>query len=76
MEREVAWNHYSEEEKKKVFEFAEEYRKFISACKTERECVRTFVERAEAAATTKQLISYIKNGRATMICILQTVARL
>ena len=42
MEREVAWNHYSEEEKKKVFEFAEEYRKFISACKTERECVRTF----------------------------------
>ena len=49
MEREVAWNHYNEEEKKKVFEFAEEYRKFISACKTERECVRTFVERAEAA---------------------------
>lgn len=49
MEREVAWNHYREEEKKKVFEFAEEYRKFISACKTERECVRTFVERAEAA---------------------------
>lgn len=49
MEREVAWNHYSEEEKKKVFKFAEEYRKFISACKTERECVRTFVERAEAA---------------------------
>jgi len=49
MEREVAWNHYSEEEKKKVFEFAEEYRRFISACKTERECVHTFVERAEAA---------------------------
>lgn len=49
MEREVAWNHYSEEEKKKVFEFAEEYRKFISACKTERECVRTLVERAETA---------------------------
>ena len=35
--------------RRKVFEFAEEYRKFISACKTERECVRTFVERAEAA---------------------------
>lgn len=49
MEREVAWNHYSEEEKKKVFEFAEEYRRFISACKTERECVCTFIERAEAA---------------------------
>ena len=49
MEREVAWNHYSEEEKKKVFDFAEDYRKFISACKTERECVCTFVERAEAA---------------------------
>ena len=52
MEREVAWNHYSEEEKKKVFEFAEEYRKFISACKTERECVRTFVERASVLSST------------------------
>ena len=49
MEREVAWNHYSEEEKKKVFEFAEEYRKFISACKTERECVKEGVRLLEAA---------------------------
>lgn len=49
MEREVAWNHYSEEEKKKVFEFAEEYRKFISACKTERECVHTFVEQGRGS---------------------------
>ena len=43
MEREVAWNHYSEEEKNKS------YIDFLTTCKTERECVRTFVERAEAA---------------------------
>lgn len=39
MERENAWKKYDEEGRKKVFDFAEDYRKFISACKTERECV-------------------------------------
>ena len=63
MEREVAWNHYSEEEKKKVFEFAEEYRKFISACKTERECVRTFVERAEDRKSTRLNSSHWNKSR-------------
>ena len=33
----------------KVYEFAEGYRKFISECKTERECVTEFVARAEKA---------------------------
>ena len=37
---------YSEEDKKKVFAFAEDYKAFLSACKTERECVTYF--RAEA----------------------------
>lgn len=49
MERKNAWEKYSEEDKKKVFDFAEEYRQFISACKTERECVsglRTLAEKA------------------------------
>ena len=32
-----------------VFQFAENYRKFISDCKTERECVTFFVEKAEKA---------------------------
>ncbi len=39
MERVNAWNKYDEATKKKVFDFADEYRRFISVCKTERECV-------------------------------------
>ena len=39
MERINAWNKYDEATKKKVFDFADEYRRFISVCKTERECV-------------------------------------
>lgn len=49
MEREVAWDFYSEPERKDVFAFAEEYRRFLSECKTERECIRDFTERARAA---------------------------
>ena len=47
MEREYAWKKYTEEDKKKVFEFAEEYRQFLSGCKTERECVTTLVADAQ-----------------------------
>ncbi len=49
MERDLTWEHYSDEEKGKVFSFAEEYRQFISECKTERECVDSFTELAKAA---------------------------
>ncbi len=51
MEREVMHGIITvKKRRRKYFEFAEEYRKFISACKTERECVHTFVEaKAEAA---------------------------
>ena len=39
MARKNAWEKYPEGNMRdKVFEFAEEYRKFISSCKTEREC--------------------------------------
>ena len=39
MERKNAWEKYPEGEKRdEVFKFAEEYRRFISDCKTEREC--------------------------------------
>ena len=44
-----AWEKYSESQRKKVFTFAEGYRRFISDCKTERECVSEAVCRAEAA---------------------------
>ncbi|MCR5415697.1 MAG: aminopeptidase [Pseudobutyrivibrio sp.] len=48
MERINAWSKYtSEKDKKKVFKFAEEYRQFLSSCKTERECVAFFVDKAK-----------------------------
>ena len=50
MERKNAWEKYPEGTKRnEVFDFAEHYRKFISDCKTERECVNYFVEKAEKA---------------------------
>ena len=49
MERPNAWEKYTEQEKEQVFAFAEDYRKFISKCKTERECVNEFVARAKEA---------------------------
>ena len=50
MERKNAWSKYtSEKDLKKVMAFGEEYRQFLSACKTERECVAFFVEKAKNA---------------------------
>lgn len=47
MDRKSAWEKYPVGEKRnQVFAFAEEYRKFLSACKTERECARAFYDRA------------------------------
>ena len=43
-----AWNKYSEEELKEVFEFCEGYKDFMSRCKTERECVKETIKLAEA----------------------------
>ena len=49
MERENAWKKYPEGRKRKeVFDFAEGYRKFLSECKTERECNDFFVKEAKA----------------------------
>ena len=50
MENKIAWEKYPEGNKREeVFQFAENYRKFISDCKTERECVDFSVEKAEKA---------------------------
>jgi aspartyl aminopeptidase len=49
MERLNAWNKYDEDMKKKVFDFADEYRRFISLCKTERECVEESVRILKAS---------------------------
>lgn len=47
MKTENAWKKYAD--KKDVFAFCEDYKQFISACKTERECVTEMVQQAEKA---------------------------
>ena len=50
MENKIAWGKYPQGDKREeVFTFAEDYRKFISACKTERECVSYFEDKAKKA---------------------------
>ncbi|MBR1391319.1 MAG: aminopeptidase [Lachnospiraceae bacterium] len=61
MEREIAWDHYSAKEKKKVFDFSEKYRQFISDCKTERECVRELEKKAQKAGFV-DIREVIENG--------------
>ena len=48
MERVLAWNTYDEAKKQEVFAFSEDYKRFISVCKTERECVAETIRMAEA----------------------------
>lgn len=46
--RQNAWEKYDEASLKKVFEVCDDYKDFLSSCKTERECVREAVSMAEA----------------------------
>lgn len=62
MERPNAWQKYNDDDKKKVFDFAEKYRQFISECKTERECVKEAVELAKKYGY-EDLNDVIKEGR-------------
>ena len=43
-----AWNTYDEGQQKSCMDLAEDYKEFLSSCKTERECVDRFVNEAEA----------------------------
>ncbi len=64
MENKNAWGKYPEGTKRdEVFLFAEEYRKFISNCKTERECVTALEARAREAGF-MDLKDVIANGTA------------
>ena len=47
MNEKTVWESYTEEDKKKVYDFCEEYRTFLSKCKTERECVKEILKEAE-----------------------------
>ena len=49
METKNAWLKYTGEKKAEVFDFAEGYRKFISECKTERECANALYQDAKKA---------------------------
>ena len=59
MERANAWNKYDSKKKAEVFDFAEQYRQFISKCKTERECVKEGVRLLKEAgyADLKEVIA-------------------
>lgn len=46
--RENAWKKYEEAELKRVFDYCEGYKKFISDCKTERECITDSIRIAES----------------------------
>ena len=61
MEKKNAWEKYPEGKKRdEVFSFAEDYRKFISDCKTERECTSAVYKDAVAHGY-KDLDELIKN---------------
>ena len=64
MEHTNAWSKYtSEKDLKKVMAFGEDYRKFLSQCKTERECIDFFVEKAEAAGYINLEDAIVKNTK-------------
>ena len=63
MEKKNAWEKYPVGEKREaVFAFAEDYRKFISDCKTERECTTELYAQAKAAGF-KDLDELIAAGK-------------
>ncbi len=62
MERKNAWQTYTAKDKKELTELGERYRKFLSKCKTERECVTESIKLAEAKGY-KPLTAAIKAGK-------------
>ena len=62
MNKENAWLKYDDQGKKKIFEFSEGYKDFISDCKTERECVDEVVRQAKEEGY-KDINYYIKERK-------------
>ena len=62
MVRQVAWEQYDEQERQKVFAFAEDYKRFLNKGKTERECAAEASAQAEALGFCS-LDSVIREGR-------------
>jgi len=47
MEKKISWSKYDDKAKKEVFSFNDEYKEFLSTCKTERECADFILEKAK-----------------------------
>lgn len=62
MERKNAWKKYPKGKRQEIFAFGEKYKKFISDCKTERECVTELKAQAEAAGF-EDLKQVLASGR-------------
>lgn len=62
MERKNAWDAYPADKRSQIMDFAEAYRRFLSDNKTERECLKTFVAKAQAAGFTN-LADAVKENR-------------
>ncbi len=62
MERKNAWIKYKKKQLKELEEFCEGYRDFLDKGKTERECVKTAVEKAKAAGY-KDIKKLIKDNK-------------
>lgn len=62
MDRKNAWEKYQGTKKQEVFDFCEGYKKFISDCKTERECVAEVKAQAQAAGFV-DLKTILEEGR-------------
>lgn len=60
-EYKIAWANYTETDKEALFAYGERYRRFISENKTERECIRSLVEKAEKEGY-KNLTECIEKG--------------
>jgi len=74
-ERKSVWLSISESEKNLVFDFSEDYKRFMNLCKTERECV-AFIEKEALQLDFKDIIKvkgkvgdkiFIKNGNRNCI---------
>lgn len=63
MERTVAWNTYNKTELKKLETVSKEYRAFLDAGKTERECVAGAIKLAEAAGYRNLKDVIAENGK-------------
>ena len=63
MLKENIWKKYDAVEVSKVFEMGEDYKKFLTVSKTERECNKEIIRRAEEKGF-HNIVDYIENGKA------------